>query len=404
MFVKVKVTFLTATDLPLGITRVSLKDQDKVREETPKAKHRVSEVLELVGPSLSLPAGAKWTEKNFYYPKRMAGEDIQQMALFHLLQLGQQRKKYYAWIAYGRGGKEEALTYASVMQVVKNENKVYEVARLTGKTSAEQKQWSYLHDKFWFAMTAMEGLTFVPLKLESAAIKDAPAVRRSCMYVFKDNPFTELTSQAPLEISQAMEKLYKAPLTISFVIAKREVMTMEKPSDKVLEDTKTKKLETQRVLQLMQHALHLPESPLPDNFFLWAENSVYNTAPVTFLRVIRAGLVAYAWIAHVDTGNGNCLYASVMEPKDNGRAVQELARVMDVKDVDGEKWKELNNKFLVEFFDNKHGPFKPAPRSAWSMSPLSDKSGLEVPSNIPYSPSEAAAVLLQMKTLENDHI
>ncbi|KAF9071989.1 hypothetical protein BDP27DRAFT_1361424 [Rhodocollybia butyracea] len=387
----VKVSFLSALDLPLGITRGSHSGQDSAVKETPEAQRRVSEVLKLVGPSLSLPAEIKWSEKNFYNPNLMAGKDIQQMAFFHLLPSRQQRQKYYAWIAYGRGGKEGALTYASVMQVqvVENEKKVYELARVTGKTYAERKQWSYLHDKFWSAMTAMKGLTFVPLQSGSDAIKDAPA--------------------APADISQAMEKLYNAPLTISFVTYKREVMTMEKPSDKDLKNTEAMKWETQRVLQAMKHALHLPESPLPNGFFLWAENTVYKTAPMTFLRVIRAGVVAYAWIAHVDTGHGNCVYASIMEPKDDNRAIQELARAMDLKDVDGKKWKELNDVFLVEFFGGKNGPFKPAPRNAWSMSPLSDKSGLEVLSNLPSNPvnwayeqSEAAGALLQMKNSKNE--
>jgi hypothetical protein len=50
--------------------------------------------------------------------------------------------------------------------------------------------------------------------------------------------------------------------------------------------------------------------------------------------------VAYIWIGNAH--NGHSLLASIKT--EDGSAIQELARVMDVEDE--EEWEELNGKFM----------------------------------------------------------
>ncbi|KAF9045862.1 hypothetical protein BDP27DRAFT_1418562 [Rhodocollybia butyracea] len=350
----VRVYFVNNGGSPIIKGQLPKEDRDnlsRVRLETSTAQLRVLEILRLIGSSksesLSLPGPIeetiRWSDSNFYYPERMAlrnvRNNVHEMQAF--LRIQTMGETYYAWIAYGSHREYGMSAYGSIMQVVGKQ--LNELARVTDTTDVKQAEWEYLHRRFTDRMKINKkftgGMTVILEKLDFSSLK------------------SDTWTSTPL-----------VPIEISFMTAQGEVVP----------HTAAKKWETLRVLQVMRHTLVIPQI-LPENFYHWADSTVFPTVSetnaLTFLRLKRPDFgVAYGWIAPVDnTRNGKCLYASIMK---NGTAIQEIARVIDLKDVDGKKkWNDLNDRFLetVNFFDNKKGPFMQTPEYTWSMPPLSDK-------------------------------
>ncbi|KAF9071946.1 hypothetical protein BDP27DRAFT_1418526 [Rhodocollybia butyracea] len=288
----VKVGFLADTGERLEYGLVHRENIPRVHLETPLAQDRVHEVLELVFPSLEIPEGTKveWSDANYYYPERMAGNDLFAMVFFNIRpsNVAQGKLKenfkgkvnYRAWIAYGPG-EYGAATYASVKhnQTVNGKEVVTEFVRLSGKTDTEKAQWSTFDKMFMSKMPVWKNKDLVPLEPEKWI---AP----------------------PL-----------APLRLSFVTAKGEPMTKKDPE--LAKDTEVMKSMTQQLLQSKYHTLHVP-NPLAKEHLLWATDTVPFTTPeekkarMVFLLLERADFgKAYAWIAYADNGT-SCEIAGVM--------------------------------------------------------------------------------------------
>ncbi|KAF9072011.1 hypothetical protein BDP27DRAFT_1496654 [Rhodocollybia butyracea] len=356
----VNVAFVTAQEGLIGEKHVPVGDRARVKSEATKpAQGRVLALLQLIQdqrlvhvgafPDLSLPVPIyktiKWNPHNFFYLKPMAGNDAREMTFFRILTDG--KPKYIAWIAYGIDGKSGASTYASVMEVVTDGKKVREgkvkelkeVARLTGKTDAERKQWTSLHERFRFKMRNYSAVEFVPTEEKNWIAGPA----------------------APDEVSQK-------PLKITFVKSNGDDMTMVAPPETISEGTEAMKLVVQKLLRFGIPSLHLL-NPLPEHLpWPWTDRTVFypgydRNVPrgMAFLRLERGVFVAYAWIAYTHNEH---LCASIM--KEDGSGIQELARVMDVED--NKEWGEFNHKFFgrASFLENL--PFRPAPQKAWMSS------------------------------------